>query len=174
MSDNPLEKRCTRCGKVKPITEFWKESKAKDGHKWRCSECCKEINKYYYYLNQKSRVSSTKRWVEKNREKSLIYNREYRANLRKQIIDAYGGKCTCCGECRLPFLTIEHKNGGGRKHRKESKSGDKMYREIINNRFPDIYTILCMNCNFASRGGRICPHEQERQAALAAAGETKS
>jgi hypothetical protein len=81
--------------------------------------------------------------------------------LRQQIIDAYGGKCTCCGESELVFLTIEHLNGDGRKHR-GNRNRYMVYKDIVEEGFPDKYTILCMNCNFARRWGRTCPHQLKK------------
>src|SRR5665213_1668932 len=81
---------------------------------------------------------------------------------KAKVMEAYGGKCQCCGETRLAFLSIDHINGGGRKHRKEV--GSQFYHWITRNQYPPILRILCMNCNTAVRMGK-CPHQIEREAA---------
>jgi hypothetical protein len=73
-----------------------------------------------------------------------------RASKRQQITDAYGGKCTKCGEDRNHLLTIEH-IGGVLPHYKLSSgkraSGESMLNLIIRESYPDYITILCFNCN---------------------------
>ena len=34
-----------------------------------------------------------------------------RTKNKERIIEAYGGKCECCGESIFEFLTIDHRNG---------------------------------------------------------------
>lgn len=81
-------------------------------------------------------------------------------HVKLTLINGYGGKCTCCGEHRFDFLTLEHVNRDGKEHREEF-SGYAIYRQVIKENFPPRYTILCMNCNFATRFGKICPHKME-------------
>lgn len=82
-------------------------------------------------------------------------------SLRTKILDAYGGKCECCGEDRYIFLTIDHIIPQSKKNRTD---GSNLYRYLLRNNFPkDNYRILCYNCNCA-RGHRgsddICPHKK--------------
>ncbi len=80
--------------------------------------------------------------------------------LREQVYAAYGNACTCCGETEQTFLTIDHVNGDGTKHRKEIGGADKLYRVIRAAGFPNDYTILCHNCNSGRwRNGGICAHK---------------
>src|SRR5207245_1335419 len=49
---------------------------------------------------------------------SSINKKRYRQN-REAAIEFYSGgtnKCLCCGESNFLFLTIDHIEGGGRKH----------------------------------------------------------
>ncbi len=82
---------------------------------------------------------------------------------RQQIVlNHYGNRCTCCGEDHKEFLTIDHINGGGTKHKKELRlTGKKFYKWIIDNNFPDDLQILCMNCNWVRGRVGYCPHEKE-------------
>jgi len=76
------------------------------------------------------------------------------------VMAHYGGRCACCGEDRLQFLTIDHINGGGTKHRKEiGHGGHAVYRWLIRNDFPPDFQVLCFNCNDGRQvNGGICPH----------------
>ena len=93
----------------------------------------------------------------------LSKNTKENAAIKKKVMDHYGGKCACCGEDNIVFLSIDHINGGGDKHRREIGSGgSRLYRWIITNNYPDDLQVLCFNCNQGRAvNGGICPHQQE-------------
>lgn len=88
--------------------------------------------------------------------------------LKKKILEEYGGaKCVCCNEDETVFLSLDHINGGGNKERKELMGdsrigGYQFYKYLKNNNYPmkEMYRILCMNCQFGTMRGRICPHQK--------------
>lgn len=86
------------------------------------------------------------------------------ADLRDETFAAYGGACcACCGESQIQFLSLDHINGNGNKHRKETGNagGHRFYRVLKKQGFPPGYQVLCMNCNCGRhRNGGICPHKQ--------------
>jgi len=113
-----------------------------------------------YYLRNRERwkeYSSRPKVRERHRE---IANRS-NARAKAEILRAYGSKCVCCGETREAFLTVDHANGDGKQHRsKVGGSGFPIYRAIKKEGYsPDKYRILCMNCNWATRYGKPCPHK---------------
>ncbi len=71
-------------------------------------------------------------------------------------------KCACCGETHIEFLTIDHINNDGAKHRKDINSGGghSFYRWLINNNFPQGYRVLCFNCNCSLGMYGYCPHQK--------------
>jgi hypothetical protein len=77
---------------------------------------------------------------------------------RKRVFNHYGNKCACCGESNILFLSIDHINGGGTKHRQEI-GRTPIYRWLIKNNFPEGYQTLCMNCNCAKAWWGKCPHQ---------------
>lgn len=110
--------------------------------------------------------------VEISRKSTMYSIARYKA-LRQEVIDHYGGKCTCCGEHNYVFLAIDHKNNNGaeeRRNNKQAKASDSSFLRWIKQRnYPDDYQILCHNCNWAKfRGG--CPHLDVGLNALALAG----
>lgn len=150
-------KACSTCGIVKPLSEFWRERSKPDGRKARCAACSLISNKASYDKNPSSRVASTAKWRSSNPGRFNTYMAERRQRIKVDLVTGYGGKCTCCGETAIEFLTLEHLNGGGRAHR-AAKDSLAIFNEVIKAGFPNEYTILCMNCNFAKRFGKECPH----------------
>lgn len=77
------------------------------------------------------------------------------------MIEAYGGKCSCCGETQFEFLTIEHINRDGAKHRREIGGSKRIYQWLKDNNYPkEGFTVLCFNCNAASFYYGECPHKK--------------
>ena len=156
MKSNQLLKRCPKCKQEKNTDLFGKEQRRPDGLRIYCRSCSSDIQKEHY--DSKKRVSSVTEWRSRNKERVRLYQRQYKDKTKALLVSGYGGKCTCCGEKELTFLTVEHLNCDGKKHRAESGNSDSVYRDIIKRGFPKEYTVLCMNCNFAKRFGKTCPH----------------
>ena len=86
-------------------------------------------------------------------------NRADNRRLKQAVMDIYGGKCACCGEAEITFLTIDHVYGGGKQDR-ASRSAKNIYPEIrrLGHR-EDKYQVLCFNCNSGLYlHGGTCPH----------------
>lgn len=96
------------------------------------------------------------------REKLYTRRQQYMEKLRHDVIQGYGGACTCCGESNESFLQIDHVVGGGNAHRRELGSTQAVYVWLRKNGYPDGFQVLCANCNMAKdrRGG--CPHQRGR------------
>lgn len=144
------------------FTEEQKIKRRANVKKWR--EENKEKRKEYERLydaarkEKKSAYDKEFRTWEKNptiKERQKNYRREIKLTVMVQ----YGGKCACCGETELEFLTIDHIDGGGTQHRKRLNTPN-IYRWLMQNNFPPGFQVLCMNCNFATRYKNICPHKR--------------
>ncbi len=86
------------------------------------------------------------------------YMKKRRYKERQMVYDHYGHSCACCGETTYEFLTIDHINGGGFKHRKEIGSSG-ICNWLIKNNFPEGFQVLCYNCNCAKGFYGQCPHK---------------
>jgi hypothetical protein len=83
-----------------------------------------------------------------------------RAKRRLDLINAYGGKCACCGETESEFLILDHIDGGGNKHRKEI-GRTSMGRWARKHNYPDTLQLLCANCNLSKElGNEFCIHKR--------------
>lgn len=86
--------------------------------------------------------------------------RNWYATLRAQVIEAYGGQCACCGESEERFLTIDHVDGGGEKHRREVGGSAGLYSWLRKQGFPaQGFQLLCFNCNQVKAIYGQCPHQ---------------
>lgn len=92
-------------------------------------------------------------------------NRKYRNAIRAAVLDAYGHRCACCGECAAEFLALDHVNGGGGHHRRNRGNAPSgVYRDVIAQGFPSTFRLLCHNCNLARGFYGYCPHEKSGDA----------
>lgn len=100
------------------------------------------------------------------------YQKRRYEKYRLEAILRYGGKCACCGEKELVFLTIDHVNGGGSAHRKAV--GNNIGNWLRKNGYPSGYRVLCHNCNWAFHKLGHCAHEHSGNGARVARRPHKS
>lgn len=97
------------------------------------------------------------KWAKKD---SYARQRSYRLKVKQEVMLRYGGKCTCCGETSLPFLTIDHINNDGFLERKNGISSYGFYMSLREpNSLREDLQVLCWNCNAAKEFFGICPHQ---------------
>lgn len=178
---------CIKCSKAQK--QYSKTKRKKRKANGLCTRCNKN-NKYQRYsicqdCRKKERQKLRKDYIDlglcrtcgKNPIRSdettlcqqctdrLKHNRKARREKhRQQVLQHYGNKCACCGETEEHFLTIDHINNDGAKHKRALKRTDPatMRKWIIDNNYPDIFQILCYNCNCAKGKLGYCPHSKVR------------
>lgn len=135
---------------------------------WRAKNRDKvnEANRRWRENNPERYQESIRKWKDDNPEKVRAARARNALRTKQAAIEAYGGKCACCGEDRLVFLTIEHTWKNGAEHRKELGSygsGTRLYRWLKKAGYPtDLgLGVLCFNCQMASFWG-VCPHQDEK------------
>lgn len=77
MNDVDLEKTCSKCGLVKPLDQFYKKSKSKDGHASKCVDCTKLDKKAYYAKNAEKIRAQTKAYYLEHSEERIAYQKSY-------------------------------------------------------------------------------------------------
>ncbi len=140
---------CKRCHEEKPLTDFEAHRggfESKRGHERR--HTCKICHRKQY---RKSMVAANKKWLQK---------------LKRDVLMGLGGKCGCCGESEMKFLTLHHIGGWGREHRMayRGKSGQdrRIFTDVKRLGFPrDLFGVLCWNCHMADQFHGGCPHKEE-------------
>lgn len=129
---------------------------------WRAKR--PEKRKEYYQKNREKIIEKSVQWGRENKQKRHVITRTWRWRIRLEMIEAYGGKCACCGEKQPEFLSIDHiRNDGYTKRLKGEPVGAALYRVLRDRGWPkDEYQLLCMNCNFAKGHFGECPHKAPR------------
>lgn len=143
----------------------------------------REYNREYYKrrreeLLPKARERSRKRGQEKKtqineylrrvrrskRERLLAREKRCRDKLKSEVIQRLGGACACCGITELEFLSVDHVQGDGARHRATFTRGTgSLYRKVRAEGYPEgRYRVLCHNCNWSSYlGNGVCRHQRD-------------
>lgn len=173
---------CETCGN--PIRDYASNhKKSKHGHYFCCEDCRaawtgvhnsisrggdaikrskSEKDALDYAKHLPKRRSYARKYYGDNRDNILLQKKRIDRALKQEMVGAYGGKCKCCGETIIEFLTIDHINGDGSEHRKRLGKGRKIYADIKAQGFPkDKYRLLCFNCNITLGFYGYCPHHPE-------------
>lgn len=146
--DGKIFRICRLCKQEKSIEDFCRDKSSSRGRSYECYDCRKTIR-------EKIKV-----WMRG-------YSKEYKANLKFTVLAIYSEgqpKCACCDETSVEFLTIDHVNNDGAKHRLEiggrrDWGGHMIYSWLIKNGFPEGFRVLCINCNFSYGHFGYCPHQ---------------
>ena len=72
-----ISKRCTKCGIVKPLSDFFKRSASKDGLSPTCKPCALAYGKQYQTENKVSISAQRKNFREENKESLQQAHREW-------------------------------------------------------------------------------------------------
>ena len=141
-----LTKTCRKCLKKMPISSFYKNKTYREGIVPKCKTCC----------NNYERIRK-RTWY---KSKNIEVQKSFKRRRKLQLIRAYGGKCTCCGETHFELLQIDHVNGGGRQHRKRLTIHMSAHLRKLG--YPKKgYRLLCSNCNSSLGLYGYCPHKNE-------------
>jgi hypothetical protein len=80
-------KKCTKCGVVKPLDEFYRAAGGKDGHRTECKACNPAASKARYLADPAAAVARVKRWQQPNADRVNEYHRTRRANPDVKLAD---------------------------------------------------------------------------------------
>lgn len=78
-----MNKKCFKCGEIKPLTKFYKHSGMKDGHLNKCKLCAMKDSNELRLKNL-----SNSEWVKKEKERQKLKNKNYSSKY-PEIIKAH-------------------------------------------------------------------------------------
>jgi hypothetical protein len=115
--------------------------------KWHCLTCSVDA------AREKRRTPEGKRRLSE-------INKKVAQRAKEEGYQAYGGKCCCCGETEIRFMTIDHITPINDRNR--SHSGTALWKRLRQLGWPkDEYRMMCFNCNIARHwNDGVCPHEE--------------
>lgn len=142
-----------------------------------CVDCYKAYLRNYQAVNRE-RIALKRKDYDMRRNANPLFRenerkrgRAYWAKLRHEVFMAYGGYiCNCCGETEPLFLSIDHVNNDGAKHRRQlgynsgngKGASSRTWKWLKDNNYPEGFQVLCMNCNLGkARNKGKCPHQSK-------------
>lgn len=161
--------------KERPI-RHWKSGRKSMGGR-------KEAQKRYRAKNREKRSAKGKEWYARNRDREKVKRRAYQIknkdavyaanrqwqrsrakNLKAEMIEAYGGKCCCCGEPEFLFLQLDHIYNDGNIERRKFGNHIVEWAYLKSIGWPkDRHQLLCANCNYGKRVNKgACPHKTKQ------------
>lgn len=144
-------KLCILCLKRIKVEKFPKQRTNRDGYHPYCRKCISE--------KRKNKLSDRKTYLEYTKKIRLK-----KKHIRLEVIKYYSKnklECNCCKEKEYIFLTIDHINNDGAKHRKKiGLGGGRLAQWLYRNKFTSGFQILCFNCNLGKYHNKgTCPHK---------------
>ena len=118
-----MEKRCSKCGEVKQVEEFYKEKCRKDGYRCYCKSCTRIIARQYHDNNKKKERNRGKKYRDNNKEKLKKYQQQYCANNKEKVSNR---------KKQWSENNKGHIKQEGKQYRENNREHIKQYRE--NNR----------------------------------------
>lgn len=172
------EKKCAKCGLVKPVSEFYVDKTHGDGLSSQCKSCRKEyrdankdkINKRAKEYRQrpeqrKKHAERQKQYRSESPEKVYATNKACCERVKMRFIEMYGGHCALCDPndpdaWEPEFLSLDHVRGDGAEERKLGHNTYWCYQDAVKDGVPDFtkYRLLCHNHN-GSLGHPRKPYE---------------
>ncbi|MBV9285432.1 MAG: endonuclease VII domain-containing protein, partial [Acidimicrobiia bacterium] len=138
-------KRCTKCGEVKSIEEFYRATGTRDGRRSDCKRCNLAAKHARYAANPGPAINCAVKWAQDNPERYRATQQRYKdsgakakSNRKSHLKRKYGlteqqyqamlvaqdGLCAICQE--RPAVHVDHDHATGR-----------------------VRALLCFNCNGA-------------------------
>lgn len=133
-----IMKKCSRCRETKPLTDFFANSKRKDGVQTYCKSCHLEYGRQRYAdpesyrRRQMNREEYARRRKASGRKWYLKYTYSLTEEEYQKLYDTNNGKCWICNKSVNYYLHVDHDHS--------CCSGEKSCGECVRG-------LLCHSCN---------------------------
>lgn len=115
-------KACTSCSTSKPLDQFHRNPRTKDGRQYKCRTCCSEYGKRWYIENKDSVGKKCSAYYEKHKDRYRHQRREWRFRTQYNLTSAewevmfahQGGRCASCGTDSAKRLVVDHCHDTGK------------------------------------------------------------
>lgn len=118
-------KKCRHCNQEKPISEFSRQKKNKDGFGTKCKPCCKVLSQVYYHKNKEHLKAKAKAYMKANggilNKKDIDLRHRHGISLDEYnaLLELQEGKCAICGgndygAARYKHFTVDHNHVTGK------------------------------------------------------------
>jgi hypothetical protein len=124
-------KICVKCGILKPLSDFYKQSDMRDGYRNNCKPCHLNAHKDWYLRNREYEIARVSKWQQENADRvnevqrinrtrrGDEYKRQEREghlrrkygltqNMYEALVLAQLGKCAVCGANEATNLHVDH------------------------------------------------------------------
>lgn len=122
LPNGPIAKKCAHCGtlfEAQRVTRIY------------CSSTCKQLARYHRDVKRGRRI-----------------NRQSQLRRKLRVFALLGSHCAECGAEDHRILQVNHKNGGGTKERRLTRTRGHIYQHILRGeRAVDDLNLLCANCH---------------------------
>lgn len=123
-----------------------------------------KYDKSYYERNKEKIKKKVLEWKHDHRDEYNSIKCQQYTNRRLKFISMYGGKCACCGETTMEFLSLDHIDPKTKLRANGKKENTPMaLGRAIKEYRPNEFQILCHNCNQAKGYYGVCPHQLKKE-----------
>jgi hypothetical protein len=149
-----MNKVCKHCNLEKDLKQFplrgkkeWNDNTPLEKRRTNvCRKCKRTSTPFCHDCRTRPRVNKTRCEICRDKQRQRRVSRQARD--REAAFAHYGHKCAYCQESREIFLSIDHINNDGGKHRREDKV-ENIYVWLRQNSYPVGFQTACFNCNMA-------------------------
>ena len=150
-----MVKVCTKCGIEKDVSEFNKNSRAKDGLFSWCRSCANAQSRKWYHENWVHSLETTKLYQQKNPDKVTQYRLQHREQILqrnkdryikgKELVESLKTSCLKCGETRKYLIDFHHIEPSNKSFEVSKGTTGRSHEKVI----AEIKKCVCMcrNCH---------------------------
>ena len=125
-------KTCTKCGKAKPLDEYYQSKDGKFGRTSDCKECIRARKRAYYAEHREEKAAYNRAYNAEHREEKAAYQRAYDAEHREERV-AYSRAYNA--EHREE--QVAYSRAYRAEHREEKAAYQRAYYALIGNTYQE-------------------------------------